>query len=260
MAEALDTYSDLDLSDSDGDGDLNKLNKLFRSAADHVQNLVSVLDSKKLLQIYSFYKQATEGPCNIPRPKWYDMQAKQKWDAWNSLGDMLPDAAKEKYIALITECDPEWNTKTHEKKSNSQKKKSQHWVTVSSLNSNEADESNENKTIFDFCRDGDVWQVRMLIKSQPSLLNSIDSEGLGLIHWAADRGCLDVIKILITLGCDISLKDESGQTALHYAASCGHKECVELLLREGIDKTVKDFDDKTAADVASDDEILQLLV
>lgn len=261
MAEALDTYSDLDLSDSDGEGDFCKLNKQFKIAADHVVNLASTMDSTRLLQIYSFYKQANEGPCNTTRPKWYDMQAKQKWDAWNSLADMSPDTAKEKYIALVTECDPDWKLKLQEKGS-SGKNNSQNWVTVSSLNSNRTEEeSNDaNKTIFDFCKDGDVWQVQTLLKTQPDLLNSLDSDGLGLIHWAADRGNLDVIKVLIALGCDISLRDQCGQTALHYSASCGHCDCVEFMLSQGIDKSIIDDDGKTAAELACDENVSKLLV
>lgn len=32
--------------------------------------------------------QATEGPCNSPKPGMLDFVKKAKWDAWNSLGNL----------------------------------------------------------------------------------------------------------------------------------------------------------------------------
>lgn len=32
--------------------------------------------------------QATEGPCNTPKPGMLDFVNKAKWDAWKSLGDI----------------------------------------------------------------------------------------------------------------------------------------------------------------------------
>ncbi|KAH8930230.1 ACBP-domain-containing protein, partial [Atractiella rhizophila] len=35
------------------------------------------------LQLYSLYKQATEGPPTTPRPGVWDVLGRSKWDAWN---------------------------------------------------------------------------------------------------------------------------------------------------------------------------------
>ncbi|KAG7266477.1 hypothetical protein CRUP_028426, partial [Coryphaenoides rupestris] len=51
-----------------------------------------------MLKFYSFYKQATLGPCNIPRPGFWDPVGKAKWDAWNSLGDMPKEDAMAAYV------------------------------------------------------------------------------------------------------------------------------------------------------------------
>jgi len=32
-----------------------------------------------MLKFYSYYKQATQGPCNIPRPGFWDPVGKAKW-------------------------------------------------------------------------------------------------------------------------------------------------------------------------------------
>lgn len=52
-------------------------------------------------------------------------------------------------------------------------------------------------------------------------LNEKDESGMGLIHWAADRGDVAVVRLLLAAGVDVNLLDEDGQTGLHYASSCG---------------------------------------
>ncbi|XP_067863262.1 acyl-CoA-binding domain-containing protein 5A isoform X2 [Heptranchias perlo] len=51
-----------------------------------------------MLKFYGYYKQATLGPCNIPRPGFWDPVGKYKWEAWNSLGDMSKEEAMIAYV------------------------------------------------------------------------------------------------------------------------------------------------------------------
>ncbi|CAH2302733.1 acyl- -binding domain-containing 4 isoform X1 [Pelobates cultripes] len=53
---------------------------------------------EEMLRFYSYYKQATVGPCSIPRPGFWDPIGRYKWDAWNRLGDMSQDDAMCAYI------------------------------------------------------------------------------------------------------------------------------------------------------------------
>ncbi|OQR67580.1 hypothetical protein BIW11_02170 [Tropilaelaps mercedesae] len=50
------------------------------------------------LTFYSYYKQATEGPCTGSRPSFWDVAARVKFDAWNGLGTMTKAEAMEKYV------------------------------------------------------------------------------------------------------------------------------------------------------------------
>ncbi|KAJ4936957.1 hypothetical protein JOQ06_001541 [Pogonophryne albipinna] len=55
-----------------------------------------------LLMFCSYYKQATLGPCDIPRPNgFWDSHGKEKWDAWSSLGNMTKEEAMKNYIEDI---------------------------------------------------------------------------------------------------------------------------------------------------------------
>ncbi|KAM4689540.1 acyl-CoA-binding domain-containing protein 5 isoform 2-T5 [Discoglossus pictus] len=54
--------------------------------------------NEMMLKFYSFYKQATQGPCNAPRPAFWDPVGRYKWDAWSSLGDMSKEDAMIAYV------------------------------------------------------------------------------------------------------------------------------------------------------------------
>ncbi|XP_061199189.1 acyl-CoA-binding domain-containing protein 4 isoform X1 [Neopsephotus bourkii] len=53
---------------------------------------------EEMLRFYSYYKQATAGRCEGPRPGFWDPIGRYKWDAWNSLGRMSKEEAMEAYV------------------------------------------------------------------------------------------------------------------------------------------------------------------
>ncbi|KAM5135563.1 acyl-CoA-binding domain-containing protein 4 isoform 2-T3 [Mantella aurantiaca] len=53
---------------------------------------------EEMLRFYSYYKQATVGPCSITRPGFWDPIGRYKWDAWNKLGQMSQEDAMCSYI------------------------------------------------------------------------------------------------------------------------------------------------------------------
>jgi ankyrin repeat protein len=91
-------------------------------------------------------------------------------------------------------------------------------------------------------------------------VNELDEDGLGLLHWASDRGNCDILDFLLALKkIDVNLCDSEGQTALHYASSCGNGHCVETLLKSGADINVTDNDGQNCIDVAFDENIKEIL-
>ncbi|XP_028636319.1 acyl-CoA-binding domain-containing protein 4 isoform X1 [Grammomys surdaster] len=77
--------------------------KQFQAAVSVIQNLPkngSYRPSyEEMLRFYSYYKQATTGPCLVPRPGFWDPIGRYKWDAWNSLGKMSREEAMSAYIS-----------------------------------------------------------------------------------------------------------------------------------------------------------------
>uniref|UniRef100_A0A667ZEI5 Enoyl-CoA delta isomerase 2 n=1 Tax=Myripristis murdjan TaxID=586833 RepID=A0A667ZEI5_9TELE len=53
------------------------------------------------LKIYALFKQATQGPCNTPKPGMLDFVNKAKWDSWKSLGSLSQEDARQQYCDLV---------------------------------------------------------------------------------------------------------------------------------------------------------------
>ncbi|XP_072105843.1 acyl-CoA-binding domain-containing protein 4-like isoform X2 [Mobula birostris] len=56
---------------------------------------------EKMLKFYTYYKQATVGPCCISRPGFWDPIGRLKWDAWKALGNMSKKEAMGNYVEEI---------------------------------------------------------------------------------------------------------------------------------------------------------------
>ncbi|XP_064395739.1 uncharacterized protein LOC135342805 [Halichondria panicea] len=70
---------------------------------------------------------------------------------------------------------------------------------------------------------------------KPEDYESLDHENLGdgLLHWACDRGNLNMVKLLVKRGADVNIEDTDNQTPLHYAVSCDHHAVISYLLQVG---------------------------
>ncbi|KAG8270820.1 acyl-CoA-binding domain-containing protein 6 [Homalodisca vitripennis] len=227
------------------------LKERFSSAAKFLELVAGQLNSSQLLELYSYYKQATQGRCNTARPSWFNMTARQKWDAWNALGNIGQEEAMKSYVALISQLFPSWEEE-------SEKTSASGWVSVSCMAKEEPELADTEKKLSDWVRDGEKTKVKQYATN--SNIDQLDGDGLGPIHWAADRGNLGMLQFLISeLNADIEFRDQDGQTALHYAASCGHADIVKYLIELGANKTVKDADGATPLEVASEPEIVSLL-
>uniref|UniRef100_A0A3P9KLI7 Enoyl-CoA delta isomerase 2 n=1 Tax=Oryzias latipes TaxID=8090 RepID=A0A3P9KLI7_ORYLA len=73
----------------------------FEEAKSRLSTLKKDPGNEVKLKIYALFKQATQGPCNAPKPGMLDFVNKAKWDAWKSLGSISQDEAREQYCDLI---------------------------------------------------------------------------------------------------------------------------------------------------------------
>ena len=74
----------------------------FQIAADGMvalaQNSDFSLSNEEKLDLYKYFKQATVGDNNTPKPGMLQMKAKAKWNAWDSAKGMSKEDAQAAYI------------------------------------------------------------------------------------------------------------------------------------------------------------------
>lgn len=252
MANSLEIDEFLDLQEVGCDDDKDPLTYSFDKAANYLQNLLPRVDNQTLLTLYGYYKQGSEGSCTTPKPSWYDMKAKAKWEAWKKLENMPKHEAKILYIETIKLLDPTFDEEME---------KQGHGVKVSSMAGDDAVPYSQMGVI-DHIKDGHIEEVKKYLEESENVrhvVNKLDKCGLALIHWAADSGHECLLEILLEGGANVNLVDGDGQTPLHYAASCGHLNCVKFLLESGAKTDIADNDGNVPFEVATDDEIKELL-
>lgn len=74
----------------------------FENALNQVKLLKKDPGNDVKLRLYALYKQATEGPCNMPKPGVFNFVTKAKWDAWNALGSLPKETARQNYVDLVS--------------------------------------------------------------------------------------------------------------------------------------------------------------
>jgi acyl-CoA-binding protein len=78
------------------------LKALFEQAVADSKTLSDRPSNDTLLQLYSFYKQATEGDVNVDPPaNPFDFVSKAKYEAWAALKGKTKEFAMQEYVSLI---------------------------------------------------------------------------------------------------------------------------------------------------------------
>ncbi|XP_071100169.1 uncharacterized protein [Haliotis cracherodii] len=83
-------------------------------------------------------------------------------------------------------------------------------------------------------------------------IHTKDTLGMTALHYAAEKGQIDVIRVFVQKGVKLNETDETGRTALHHAAWAGHEDVVCCLVQDGADVNVRDVDKATALHDACD--------
>lgn len=73
----------------------------FDNAVIESKQITKRPDNETLLQLYSLYKQATEGDINSEKPAMFDFVAQAKYNAWDKLKGTSTDDAMQEYITLV---------------------------------------------------------------------------------------------------------------------------------------------------------------
>ncbi|WP_410542503.1 ankyrin repeat domain-containing protein [Wolbachia endosymbiont of Tetranychus urticae] len=135
-------------------------------------------------------------------------------------------------------------------------------------------DSNDHKQLDDAIWEGNIEMVKHLVDNKVNL-NAIDDHGNTLLHSAAQKNDVEILKVLIkggadvnirniagdtplfetcsrhgditvakyliNVGADLNLQNTHGHTALHFAAINDYSEMIKLLIEEGADVNIPDL-------------------
>lgn len=108
-------------------------------------------------------------------------------------------------------------------------------------------------------KDTKVFEAKLkLLQAQGLSMKQTQNGGNTLLHIAAKKNNLALLKRLIAFDIDVNAKNAEGYTALHIAAMKAENDAIlKYLIHQGADKTVKTEFDETVLDLASENELLQ---
>ncbi|CAG8700691.1 20719_t:CDS:2 [Cetraspora pellucida] len=229
-------------------GETDMLSAQFISAYTYLNKHSNIKLSDEIkLKLYGTYKAATIGTCNAPKPSLLDFRGRAKWDSWNELGEISKEDAKQRYIDILEQA--------KETKAIPQDR----WTYVSTLSYEEEATTNDSDDVFSYAKQGKSSEISGILESGEANVNAKDDQGLSLLHWACDRGHLNVVKLLVEKGADMNVLTTGNETPLHYACISEHLDCARYLYKNGANILLKDEDGLTAFEHCSI-EFKQLII
>ena len=72
----------------------------FLEAANTAKTFTKGSNDDKL-NLYKYFKQATEGDVNTSRPGMFSIEGRAKWDAWNAAKGLSKEEAMQRYIDAV---------------------------------------------------------------------------------------------------------------------------------------------------------------
>jgi len=261
---------DCDDYDWENDGadecDDEDLWEAFEGACTFVLTGSSLFGQEELLLLYGLYKQATEGDCPAAsltqklslflnqkewkkKSAWMQNRGLSKSDAMDQYAGFVMHKAQQQAGMSFSEPGQDADAKRDTSSASA-------WGKECSSTLRDAygefddDDSNDcvsveelepdvvaRSTWYNFVMDGDLKSVS---ECEVADVNERDTKERVALHWASDRGSLDMVEYLLALGADPNAPDHEGQTPLHYAAICEHRDIYAALVAAGGDVTRKD--------------------
>jgi cytohesin len=99
----------------------------------------------------------------------------------------------------------------------------------------------------------DIATLKKLLAEDPKLVHSPEYPvgSRTVLHYAAEGGSVEAVKILLAAGADPDAADGLGQTPLHWTAAGGHLEASKALLDTGADPRAADDNGRTPMHMAA---------
>jgi len=94
------------------------------------------------------------------------------------------------------------------------------------------------QAIIDAVKRNDISAVQLLLRAAPANARATDGDGATPLHWAADGGLVDIMRLLIANGARVNQQQKNGWTPAHSATGRDRTAALEVLLQNGADLNV----------------------
>ncbi|SOV78043.1 acyl-CoA-binding protein, putative [Plasmodium sp. gorilla clade G3] len=163
----------------------------------------------------------------------------QKRKAWKNCYNVNKNTCKYLYVQYFNKLFPDALEKLNNNENMKFSKTVSKMKPFKEQNKKNIENDNDDDNICDIlCQHvvmGDLANIKKNLKRNPSLINKKNSSGLTPLHYACDRGYIDIVKYLVHQGANINVEDSYGDTPLHMAAYSEKLNVVDFLKSVGAD-------------------------
>eukprot|EP01071_Lankesteria_metandrocarpae_P004899 Lankesteria_metandrocarpae@DN3738_c0_g1_i1.p1 len=244
----------------------SQVESAFTAAANYFAEQVADFNADDTLAFYALYKQACSGDCTATAA---ELQSDIKKRTWMELSGEPEELAKKAYVSEIIRCVPALKNKIlhgdAEAFLHSSTEASaeigfakatllretllvEDFATPAECDDDYAKLLQNNvhsETVDLICtavKNNDTVKLESIFEDRSLLRVPVDKMGSIALHVAADRGLLDVVKLLVACGTDINIQNKDGDSALHCAMVMDRQEICEFLIAAGADTTLKNVE------------------
>jgi acyl-CoA-binding protein len=241
--------------------DEDELLQRFRQATETASGqLFNLAHHGDKLLLYGLYKQATVGDVRKDQePSKFNVIGHAKYEAWLKFKGMPVEAAMRSYVQVVTEFSSSATTVMEYETEELDMFNAMGNKPSTLMMEHEYEDSAAvvvTPLLVQAAQSGDLQQIRealALLDKDESTVNTRDDSGQTALHFAADRGCSDIVVELLNAGADPNAADLEGIGVLQAAVIAGHAEVASILLERGADPQQPDMDGDTPLSCAQDD-------
>jgi len=227
------------------------------------------------LELYGLYKQATAGDCPSQSSEDENHQRGSKRSmmtcAWLRKSGISSKNAQLEYIRILDESYPPWRQASRfehttidpflrdaqddqeDEEYHGKYKSISTWAagSVPCGVIGDIDDSDDSVggMVCEIASVGNLIALEELYQRNPNIVQVRDKDGMTPLHWASDRGHVEIVQFLLSHGADVNLQDHCDNTSLHIAAMSGQKDIVRLLLDARADLTIVNCEGESVRDV-----------
>ncbi|KAG8976518.1 hypothetical protein FRB90_009149 [Tulasnella sp. 427] len=217
----------------------------FKSAADYMTSApeASKTSNDVKLELYGLYKYLTVGHKPTSScPSIFDMSGRAKWKAWDGMEAQYAGKTdvevEDRYLEIARQFG--WKESAGEAAASAMahppaETEGKHGVgmgvSVSAIARPPEDAKEPENSIHSLVLTGEVDKVKEALDKEGSSadLDTKDDYGFTALQLAADRGHLEIVKLLVSKGANIGVKDPDGLTAISLAEAADRKDIVAFL-------------------------------